>query len=309
MDNLCFLYHDDVHNAVGGNVPAPHNVQIHSLSEDGSVVKIQFHGEEKMGVLRVGNYGAFLGGVGCKAVEPVRYQVFVRCLGCTTERSDFHSKDGAQFNGAMTMGQMSESRRSIYTYEAWFRSPLDGNFIREIFGGVREGLTLVNDGKVACDMWGNGVNERTNYHLTVGNTNAYSSMCFQKNLFYHIAVSRCREGTVKVYVNGRQVTKLNGDELKASDSVLMRSFGGGFTDGGQLFNVRIWNIARSQADLMEYSAVTDKLLMDELKGIDHWWPLTDSITDVMTGAELQGPEVRYSPIWCSDLEASGMRVC
>jgi len=309
QEKLCFTYGDDIINeAAAMNVEAPHHVQIHSMSEDGSVVKVQFHGEEKVGVLRVGAYGSFLDGVGCGSVTPVKYQVFVRCLGCTTERSDFHTKDGAQFNGAMTVGQMATTVRATYTYEGWFRSPLEGKFTREMFGGSTSGLVLVNDGKVKCETWGSGANERTHYQVHVGNTNKYSSACFMKNLFYHVAVTRGLDGEVKVYVNGRQVTATNeGGEV--SNSELSRTFGSGFTDGGQLFNVRIWDHARSQADVLEYSAVTNPVLMDDLAGLDHWWPLTDDTKDIITGAELQGPEVRYSPIWCSDLEASGMRVC
>ena len=95
------------------------------MEHDGSVVKITFKGEEKAGILRVGNYGSFLDGVGCGAVTPVKYRVYVHCLGCDSERFDFHNKDGAQFNGPMSMGILGKSSRADYTYEAWFRSPLD----------------------------------------------------------------------------------------------------------------------------------------------------------------------------------------
>jgi hypothetical protein len=117
--HLCFADHAE-------NVPAPHHVTIHSLEEDGSVVKISFRGEEKVKTLRVGAYGSFLDGVGCGAVTPVSYRVYVRCLGCVSERSDFHTKDGAQFNGQMTMGQLGKTSYDAFTYEAWFRSPLEG---------------------------------------------------------------------------------------------------------------------------------------------------------------------------------------
>ena len=96
------------------------------MEHDGSVVKISFKGEEKAGVLRVGNYGSFLDGVGCGAVTPVKCRFYVCCLGCATERSDFHAKDGAQFTGPMSMGKLGKSSRAEYTYEGWFRSPLAG---------------------------------------------------------------------------------------------------------------------------------------------------------------------------------------
>lgn len=97
------------------------------------------------------------------------------------------------------------------------------------------------------------------------------------------------------------------DDTKG-ESTLETTFGGGFTDGGQLFNVRIWDFARDPKDLVEYSAVTNPDLMDEMKGLAHWWPLAGSVTDIITGKALKG-SARYSPIWCSDLEATGMRVC
>jgi hypothetical protein len=302
LNNLCFSAdHKD-------NKPAPRHVTIHSLEEDGSVVKVSFRGEEKVKTLRVGNYGAFLDGVGCGAVTPVKYRVYVRCLGCTTERSDFHSKDGAQFNSPMTMPQLGKTHRAEFTYEAWFKSPLEGKFRREIFGGANSGLILVNEAKTDCLRYGDGANTQTAYQLHAGNTNAYSSTCFQANMFYHVAVTKSAKKGTQVYVNGHQVAAVPEGDTTDAESHLATSFGGGFTDGGQLFNVRIWDYAREQMDLLEYSAVTNPELM-ETAGLAHWWPLTGDTHDLMTGSSLKGKDVRYAPIWCSDLEASGMRVC
>jgi hypothetical protein len=49
--------------------------------------------------------------------------------------------------------------------------------------------------------------------------------------------------------------------------------------------------------------------MTHIQGLDHWWPLTEDLNDVMTGVALEGQDARYSPLWCSELEASGMRGC
>jgi len=309
LDHVCFAHnHGDPHGPGAQNVLAPRHVTIHSMEDDGSVVKISFRGEEKTGVLRVGNYGSFLDGVGCGAVTPVSFRVYVRCLGCVTERSDFHTKDGAQFNGPMEIGKIGKTERAEYTYEAWFRSPLEGKFRREIFGGVTSGMVLVNEGNSACLGFGDGNTETTGYQLHVGNTNVYSSTCFRKGLMYHVAVTKSSEHGVHLYVNGRETTFR--DELgTVADSTIGRSFGSGFTDGGQLFNVRIWDYARDQVDLLADAAVTNPDMISNGAGLAHWWPLTDNIQDVITGAPLTGPEVRYAPIWCSDLEATGMRVC
>jgi hypothetical protein len=310
LDHVCFAYGKDAKGPAAKNLPAPRHVTVHSLEEDGSVVKVSFRGEEKAGVLRVGPYGSFLDGVGCGAVTPVKYRVFVRCLGCVTERSDFHTKDGAQFNGVMHMGHFSKAdnqEHDEYTYEAWFRSPLKGKFRREIFGGANSGFTLVNENH------GGECAEGTSYRVHVGNSNVYSKVCFEPNLMYHVAVTKSHKHGVHVYVNGQDST-FRDEHGVVGASKLFNSFGGGFTDGGQLFNVRIWKIERSAEELRTNAAITAEEHLSGGKaveaGLKHWWPLTDSIQDIVTGSLLTGEEdVRYAQIWCSDLEATGMRVC
>jgi hypothetical protein len=293
------------------------------MKDDGSVVKISFQGEEKEGVLKVGNYNAFVQDAeGCRAITPVKYRVFVRCLGCSTEGEEFHTLDGAQFNGKMTMGKMKDATRNMYTYEAWFKSPLQGKLHREIFGGTTTGLTLANVGAVPCLHeakmgMANGGFEKDGYQLHAGFTDKWGSVCFAANTWYHVAVTKGNDHAVKVYVNGRDVTA-NGHKLGATladlgdndgASTLSTSFGGGFGDGGQLFNVRIWNHARTPNELYQDAFVTSSAKMANIKGLDHWWPLTEDLKDVITGMPLQGSEVRYSPIFCSDLESSGMKGC
>jgi hypothetical protein len=310
LDHVCFAHGKGAKGAAAENKPAPRHVTIHSMEEDGSVVKVSFRGEEKEGVLRVGHYGAFLDGVGCGAATEVSYRVYVRCLGCVTEREDFHTKDGAQFIAPMTMGKLGETKRDAYTYEAWFRSPLEGKFRREILGGATGGLVLVNENTgVKCKNFGDGNTEKTGYQLHLGHTNVFSSTCFQTNLMYHVAVTKSKDSNkVTMFVNGEDVGEVA--DGKVETSTIVNSFGRGFTDGGQLFNVRIWDYARSLPELLADAAVTnpDSLSTDDT-GLAHWWPLTDNIQDLITGSPLTGAEVRYAPIWCSDLEATGMRVC
>ena len=109
-----------------------------------------------MKTLQVGNYSSFLDGVGCRAVTPVKYHVYVRCLGCATERSDFHAKDTAQFTGPMSMGILGKSSRAEYTSEDWFRYPWAGKFHRELFGGATSGLVLLNKANAECQRYGDG---------------------------------------------------------------------------------------------------------------------------------------------------------
>jgi polyhydroxyalkanoate synthesis regulator phasin len=315
-EHVCWAYQrDDASGPTLENVHAPRHVRILSMKDDGSVVKISFQGEEKTGTLKVGNYNAFMQDAeGCRAITPVKYRVYVRCLGCSTEETEFHTKDGAQFNSVMTIGKMTQKTRSEYTYEAWFKSPLEGKLRREIFGGASSGLTLVNENAVPCmhDV-GSGIvrggKKESGYQLHAGSTDKWSSVCFDKDTFYHVAVTKDHDGVVKVFVNGRDVSA-EGHMLDTSDeSTLATTFGGGFGDGGQLFNVRIWNHARTQNELYQDAFVTRVNAMSHVGGLDHWWPLTDDLKDVMTGVPLTGSEVRYAPIWCADLELSGMRGC
>merc|ERR1719329_2094840 len=132
-ENLCWAYQgENLSEKSKENVEAPRHIRILSLKEDGSVVKISFQGEMKTGTLKVGNYNAFMQDAeGCSAITAVKYRVYVRCLGCSAEGVDFHTKDGLQLNGAMTIGKMSVASRPSYTYEAWFKSPLEGKINRE----------------------------------------------------------------------------------------------------------------------------------------------------------------------------------
>jgi hypothetical protein len=316
-DNLCWAWNrDDAAGATLDNKEAPGHVRILSLKDDGSVVKISFQGEEKTGTLKVGNYNAFMQDAeGCRAITAVKYRVYVRCLGCSTEETEFHTKDGAQFNSPMTIPKMGVSTRSHFTYEAWFRSPLEGKLRREIVGGTSSGLTLVNENAVPClhdvAVAGGGNKKERGYQLHAGNTGKWSSVCFDADTFYHVAVTKNLDGVVKVFVNGRDVTQ-DGHNIaeEEGESTLTATLGGGFADGGQLFNVRIWDYARTQTELIQDAFVTRKhALSNGAEGLAHWWPLTDDLVDVVTGFPLTGAEVRYAPIWCADLELSGMRGC
>jgi hypothetical protein len=313
-NEVCWAYGEDATGPTKDNVEAPDYVKIRSMKDDGSVVKISFQGEEKQGILRVGNYNSFVQDAeGCRAITPVKYRVYVRCLGCShTNTTDFHTKDGMHFLQQMEVTHMTETSRSQYTYEAWFKSPLDGKYRREIIGGSSSGLTLVNEGAVEClhDI-GRGIaagHKQAGYQLHVGGTDKFGAVCFEPDTFYHVAVSKDIEGVVRVFVNGKDVTA-TGQGLMRGPSTLEKTIGGGFTDGGQLFNVRIWDYARTQTQLYQDAFITSIDAMFDASGLAHWWPLTKDTKDVMTGVSLKGPEVRYAPVWCSDLEASGMCGC
>ena len=72
-----------------------------------------------------------------------------------------------------------------------------GKFRRELFGGATSGLVLVNEANAECQRYGDGSNEHTTYQLHAGNSNVYSTTCFQKRLFYHVAVTKDSDDGVK----------------------------------------------------------------------------------------------------------------
>merc|ERR1719262_1174880 len=98
---------------------------------------------------------------------------------------------------------------------------------------------------------------------------------------YHVAVTKSHKHGVHIYVNGRETT-FRDPHGAVTASTISKSFGGGFTDGGQLFNVRIWDYARSQIELLADAAVTKiDMLSTPKDGLAHWWPLTDNIQDLI----------------------------
>jgi hypothetical protein len=322
LSNYCQHYWkgEELHTGpVMKNKQAPRSVRILSMKNDGSVVKVSFQGQQKKGTLRVGSYLAFMedGTSGaCSAISPVKYRVFVRCLGCSTKPLEFHTKEGVQFTSPMTSSKPlapDEGRRD-YTYEAWFRSPMNTQYNREIFGGAGSGLTLVNKGQAEClhEVRKDG-RDHYGYQLHAGSTEYYGSTCLSADTWYHGAVVRdCKHGACKVtvYVNGRNVTVRGTSHEGVGDSELASTVGGGFVDGGQLFNVRIWNHARTHSELVQDALKTSMDSMQNPNGLDHYWPLTDDLKDVITGMPLTGAgNVRSSPIWCSDLEQSGIAGC
>jgi len=314
-DNICWAYQRQQEGPTTENIEAPQHIRILSMEEDGSVVKISFQGQEKSGVLRVGNYNAFMQDAeGCRAITPVKYRVYVRCMGCSTsEDGDFHVFDGAQFNGKMAIGHMAVNTRTHYTYEGWFRSPLAGKQRREILGGSSAGLTLVNEGAVPClhDVGPGYMKSSTKtegYQLHVGGSDKYGALCFEADTWYFIAVTKNLAGEVQVFVNGRDMTT-DGHKISSNDeSTLEPTIGGGFIDGGQLFNLRIWDYARTQLELYTDAFSTRfEDMQTSVNGLAHWWPLTHDLKDQVTGSPLSGPEARFKPVWWSDLEISGMR--
>merc|ERR1719183_1127038 len=165
--------------------------------------------------------------------------------------------------------------------------------------GCRRSISIVAGGR-----------KESGYQLHAGSTDKWSSVCFNSESFYHVAVTKDLEGAVKVYVNGRDVTAEGHSLDSSADSTLASTLGGGFADGGQLFNVRIWDYARTQNELYQDAFTTRVAAMSSgVNGLAHWWPLTDNLKDLITGVPLQGAEVRYAPVWCADLELTGMRGC
>jgi hypothetical protein len=213
----------------------------------------------------------------------------------------------------MEIGHMETTKWTHYTYEGWVRSPLTGKKRREIFGGSSTGFTLVNEGAVPCmhdvgSGYMKGGKKERGYQLHVGGTDKYGAFCLEEDTWYHVAATKNLDGDVKLYVNGRDVTATGHHIIASGESNLQKSVGGGFVDGGQLFNLRIWNYARTQLELYSDAFATRFEDMEShVNGLEHWWPLTHDLNDVMTLSPLSGPESRFKPVWWSDLEISGMR--
>lgn len=102
-----------------------------------------------------------------------------------------------------------------------------GKLRREIFGGASNGLTLVNEGAVPCmhdvSVAGGGNKKESGYQLHAGSTGIWSSVCFDADTYYHVAVPRGNIGKVTMFVNGRDVGAEGHNIEETSDSVLSTS--------------------------------------------------------------------------------------
>ena len=85
--------------------------------------------------------------------------------------------------------------------------------------------------------------------MGVGGSDKYGAFCLEEDTWYFTAATKNLEGEVHIYVNGRDVTAQGHNIVESKWSTLEETVGGGFIDGGQLFNLRIWSYARTQLDL------------------------------------------------------------
>src|SRR5690606_10544395 len=98
------------------------------------------------------------------------------------------------------------------------------------------------------------------YYGTAGNNNtpygAYSSRSpIPNNQWSHIAVVRdlsSTQKTVKIYINGTLNNVMSAQHATCVASTLNALIGAGYVDNfdGQLDNVRVWNVARTQAQIL-----------------------------------------------------------
>jgi fibronectin-binding autotransporter adhesin len=159
-----------------------------------------------------------------------------------------------------TTGRVSTA---TFTVELWFKqTSFDGEnqlFTQDNVGTGRIFLYTRN-GKPYFQVSGNGL---------TGNTNLTAST------WYHFACVRDASGYGTVYINGQAVTSptyLNTDappSVTVTIGLLLRSKSG---FRGNLSDVRIWNVARSQAEIQ---ASMNVRLRGTESGLAHYWPFDE----------------------------------
>lgn len=166
-----------------------------------------------------------------------------------------------------------------YTFEAWIRQPSFDTenqiFLQDNNGGTGRIFVYTRNAKPYFQVGSNGLN---------GNTNLVA------NTWYHLACVRDNSGNAVIYIDGQPVTASTYLNTQAPPAVnvtlglLLRSKKG---YRGDLSDVRLWNTARSQADIL---ANRNKRLTGLEPGLAHYWRLDDGIgaTAVDSAGEADG---------------------
>ena len=166
-----------------------------------------------------------------------------------------------------------------YTFEAWIRQPsFDAEnqiFLQDNNGGTGRIFVYTRNAKPYFQVGSNGL---------TGNTNLAA------NTWYHLACVRDNSGNAVIYIDGQTVTASTYLNTQAPPAVnvtlglLLRSKKG---HRGDLSDVRLWNTARSQAEIL---ADMNKRLTGTEAGLAHYWRLDDSVgaTAVDSAGEADG---------------------
>ncbi|MDM8557321.1 Calx-beta domain-containing protein [Candidatus Parabeggiatoa sp. HSG14] len=144
------------------------------------------------------------------------------------------------FDGVNDYVECGDILPTSYTKEAWVKRG-DGNFPNNIISG-KDGA---NPGSVFY------VPSKYNFKLSSGHNGRWNyvqdSEMLQADIWYHVAVTY-HAGEMKLYKNGLLADHQLGVPAFISNRVNIGKYGSGKTKG-QIDEVRIWNVARTQAEI------------------------------------------------------------
>ncbi|CAD7930264.1 unnamed protein product, partial [Amoebophrya sp. A25] len=184
-----------------------------------------------------------------------------------------------------------EFSRSQWTYEFWLNFTQSGGSRYEIFGcgstdcNQEDGVYLVSglQPQASCKNSYNGPSDPnkifTDFTLHVGSSGTFSQTCLHTNVWYHFAITMDSMSDVRYYVNGQldRTGHWSGGSTVANNK-LHPGFGAGLVGGnGEIFNVRIWEVVRTEQQIRDHRYAMAPGEMDYTSGIVAWFPFHNNL--------------------------------
>ena len=191
----------------------------------------------------------------------------------------------ATFNSSMTFS-LSQTTFNTFTIEAWVNGDLSGP--NNLSGTNR--LGIISDSTCDVGLYFLYISNVTNtngtvngtgiikpqYFIHMGGSSSFSNTIFRSNTWTHIAVT-LDSGNISYYINNILSFKKTYSGSINISNVIANNF-----PGVKLMNLRIWNIARTQSQIINNRFVINKSQLDSIDGLLHWFPLISDSKDLIS---------------------------
>ena len=186
---------------------------------------------------------------------------------------------------------------SGFTVEAWVNGAEGAIF-------QRDGANL-NSGHIEFDF-----NNYFQVTTTDGNHQYLSYSCIALNQWNHMAAS-CDGSALRVFMNGRQVASKDiegvvGPSMARSVLGKRQTDAQGAKFNGRMARVRVWNVARSEAEIADNMS---RPLAGNEAGLIGYWPMSENIGDTIYNLTTGRNGILQGPRWAepSELDLAGLK--